>query len=60
MVGDVIELGGHVISITSINHCEHPVPVIGTSEKNQYSGIYHFMYDSLEGLTTYKDYYRKK
>jgi hypothetical protein len=59
-VGDVINISGHVITISSINYSEIPPPVIGTSEKNQHSRIYYFLYEDSEGLTTYKDYHRRK
>ena len=58
---DVIRKGGHVITITSINHCESPYLVAGTSEKMRHSRIYHFLYEYPEGLGVgYKDYYRRK
>jgi hypothetical protein len=59
--GDVIRLSDHVITVTSVNACESPYPVVGTSEKMQGSAIYHFTYDWEKGLGTgYKDYYRPK
>jgi hypothetical protein len=60
--GDIIRIPGHVITITSINHCELPHPVIGTTEKWRHSGYYHFLYDYSTGIggDTYKDFLRRK
>jgi len=61
-VGDVIELGWHVITVTSINHCESPYLAIGTSEKMRHSGIYHFLYEYSNGIgdDSYKNFFRGK
>ena len=59
--GGIIRCAGHVISITSINHCESPYLVIGTSEKWNHSGIYNFSYDYSQGLGDgFKDYLQPK
>ena len=46
---DVIPIGGHVISIFRVSNNESSVAVVGTDEKNRFSGIYLFEYDGAKG-----------
>ena len=59
--GDVIKLGGHVITVTGINHCESPYLAVETNEKMRHSGIYYFRYDYSKGVgNDLKNFYRRK